>query len=396
MSAIRIFRSPRDIVWGRGSIAHLESIRGKRALIVTDPVMTKLGTAARARDYFQKGGLEVRTFDEVEPEPSIQTVMKIVTENRNFNPDVIVGMGGGSAIDASKGFRVFFEHSHLTFEEVHALNGIPKPAIPPLKETTHVAISSTSGSGSDASHVCVLTDPAIHAKCPIVNPELKPNMTIVDPDIADSMPKGVLADTGLDALTHAIESYVSGMANDFSRGISLEAICLLMKYLPPAYLENNPVAKEHIHYAATMAGLAFSNSANGICHTVATKVGGSFKLTHGRGNAIALPYSIQYNAKVVGDLFTTISRAVGYSGEDAAKATDYLIQRIRQLQKQLDMPGSYKEVGIKESAYNEKIKEFALTSRTYPTTLTNPRAATVEEFESLYQACYQGDYSLIK
>jgi alcohol dehydrogenase class IV len=239
-----------------------------------------------------------------------------------------------------------------------------------------------------------VTDPGIHAKCPIVNPELKPNMAIVDPDIADSMPKGVLADTGLDALTHAIESYVSGLANDFSRGHSLEAIRLLMKYLPPAYLENDPSAKEHIHYAATIAGLAFSNSANGICHTIATKVGGVFKLTHGRGNAIALPYSVQYNSKVVGELFIPISRAIGYSGDDRSKAADYLIQRIRQVQKQLEMPGSYKDAGIDENAYKGKVKEFVLTSRTYPTTLTNPRTPTVEELESLYQACYQGDYNL--
>jgi len=396
MSTVKIFRSPRDIVWGRGSIAHLGNIRGKRALIVTDPVMTQLGTAARAVDYFKKGGLEVRTFDEVEPEPSVQTVMKIVAENKDFQPDVIVGMGGGSTIDASKGFRVFLENPQFTFEDVHALNGPPKVSIPPFKKTIHVAISSTSGSGSDASHVAVITDHAIHAKCPIVNPELKPNVTIVDPDIADSMPKGVLADTGLDALTHALESYVAVPANDFSRGISLEAICLLMKYLPPAYEENNPEAKEHVHYAATMAGLAFSNSGNGICHTVATKVGGEFKLTHGRGNAIALPYAIRYNAKVAADLYTTVSRAVGYNGDNGPKAIDYLIQRIRQLQKQLGMPGSYKEVGIKETAYYDKIKEFAQTSRTYPTTLVNPRPATVEEFEALYKACYQGDFSLIK
>jgi len=395
MSTMRIFRSPRDIVWGRGSISYLENIPGEKGLIVTDPVMTKLGAAARARDYLQKGGLEARTFDEVEPEPSIQTIMKIVTENRSFHPDVIVGIGGGSALDASKAFRIFLEHPHLTFEDVHALNGPPKAPIPPFKKTTHVAISSTSGTGSDASHVCIVTDPAIHAKCPIVNPELKPNLAIVDPDLADSMPKEVLADTGLDALTHAIESYVSGLANDFSRGHSLEAIRLLMKYLPPAYRENDPVAKEHIHYAATIAGIAFSNSANGICHTIATKVGGAFKLTHGRGNAIALPYSIQYNSKVVGDLFTTVSRSIGYSGEDPSKAADYLLQRIWHLQKQLDMPGSYKEAGINESAYKERIKEFAQTSRTYPTTMTNPRKPTVEELEFLYQACYGGDYSLI-
>ncbi len=396
MSAPRIFRCPRDIIWGRGSIAYLENIVGKRAMIVTDQVLTKLGVTARVREYLRKGGLQVRVFDEVEPEPSIHTVMRMVTENKDFGPDVIVGLGGGSVIDASKAFRIFFEHPRLTFQDVHSLQGPPKQTIPPFEKTTHVAISSTSGTGSDASHVSIVTDPAISAKCPIVSQELKPNIAIVDPDIADSMPKEVMADAGIDALTHAIESYVSGMANDFSQGLSLQAIISLIKYLPLSFLGNDPVAKEHIHYAATMAGLAFSNSANGICHTVATKVGGSFKLTHGRGNAIALPYSIQYNAKVVGDLFATISRAVGYSGEDASKATDYLIQRIRQLQKQLDMPGSYKEVGIKESAYNEKIKEFALTSRTYPTTLANPRPATVEEFESLYQACYQGDYSLIK
>jgi alcohol dehydrogenase class IV len=305
-------------------------------------------------------------------------------------------MGGGSAIDASKGFRVFFEHPHLTFEDVHALNGPPRAPILPFKDTTHVAISSTSGSGSDASHVCILTDPAIPAKCPIVSPELKPNMAIVDPDIADSMPKEVLADTGLDALTHAIESYVSGMANDFSRGHSLESIRLLMKYLPPAYLEKDPQAKEHVHYAATLAGIAFSNSANGICHTIATKVGGVFKLTHGRGNAIALPYSIQYNRKVAGDLFSEISRAIGYSGEVPSKAADYLTQRVRQVQKQLDMPGSYQEAGLNESTYEKKIKEFSLTSGTYPTTLTNPRKPTIEELESLYRACYRGDFSLIE
>lgn len=396
MNAVRIFRSPREIIWGRGSLGHLERIQGKKALIITDPVMTQLGTAERAKTCLQKGGLAVRVFDEVEPEASIQTVMKIVAQHEDFQPDVIVGLGGGSVIDASKAFRIFFEHPHLTFEDIHALHGPPKATIPPFKKTIHVVISSTSGTGSDASHVCIITDPVLHAKCPIVNLELKPDMAIVDPDIADSMPKTVLADTGLDALTHAIESYVSGLANDFSRGLSLESIRLLMTYLPPAYLENDPTAKEHIHYAATIAGLAFSNSANGICHTIATKVGGVFKLTHGRGNAIALPYSIQYNSTVAGDLFTAVSRAIGYNGEDRAKALDYLILRIRQLQKQCDMPESYRAAGIDEGAYMEKIEEFAQSSGTYPTTLTNPRKPTVAELVALYQACYRGDYSLIK
>lgn len=395
MSTLRIFRCPRDIIWGRGSISYLENIAGKRALIVTDQVLTKLGVTARARGYLEKGGSEVKVFEEVEPEPSINTVRKMVTENKDFDPDVIVGIGGGSSIDASKAFRIFFEHPHLTFEDVHSLKGPSKVKIPPFKETIHVAISSTSGTGSDASHVCILSDPKIAAKCPIVNPELKPNMAIVDPDIADSMPQEVMADTGLDALTHAIESYVSGMANDFSRGHSLQAITLLMKYLPLAFLENDRAAKEHIHYAATIAGIAFSNSANGICHTIATKVGGAFKLTHGRGNAIALPYAIKYNSHVAGDLFTTIARAIGFEGDDQRKAVDYCIQKVCEIEKQLRVPDSYKKAGLPENLYNAKIKEFALASCGYPTTLTNPRKPTIGELESLFTACYQGDYSLL-
>jgi len=395
MSAPRIFRCPRDIIWGRGSIAYLENIVGKRAMIVTDQVLTKLGVTARVREYLRKGGLQVRVFDEVEPEPSIHTVMRMVTENKDFGPDVIVGLGGGSVIDASKAFRIFFEHPRLTFQDVHSLQGPPKQTIPPFEKTTHVAISSTSGTGSDASHVSIVTDPAISAKCPIVSQELKPNIAIVDPDIADSMPKEVMADAGIDALTHAIESYVSGMANDFSKGLSLQAIISLMKYLPLAFLGNDPVAKEHIHYAATIAGIAFSNSANGICHTIATKVGGAFKLTHGRGNAIALPYSIKYNSLVTGDLFTTMARAIGFNGDDQFLAVDYLIQTIGQIEKQLGIPDSYKKAGLPENLYYSKIKDFAHTSTTYPTTLTNPRKPTIKELESLYAACYQGDYSLI-
>ena len=242
---------------------------GREALIVTDKVMTKLGVTIRAKDSLQKGGLETKVFDDVEPEPSIATIMKMLKEHRDFNPDVIVGIGGGSCIDASKAFRIFFEHSHLTFEDVRYLESPPKLSIPPFKRTFHIAIASTSGTGSDVSQVCVLTDPRISTKCPIRSPELIPNLAIVDPDIADTMPSEVLADTGLDALTHAIESYVNIQANDFSRGLSLQAITLIMKHLPSAYAEHDPVAKEHMHYAATIAGMAFSNSANGICHTIA-------------------------------------------------------------------------------------------------------------------------------
>lgn len=390
----RVFRSPRDIVWGRGTFSHLREIPGKRVLIVTDQVMTKLGVTARAMDSFRKGGLETRVFDKVEPEPLIDTIRKMLEEHRDFKPDVIAGIGGGSSIDASKAFRIFYEHPQLTFEEIRYLESPAKVSIPPFKKTIHVAVASTSGTGSDVSYICVLTDPRISAKCPIRSSELIPDIAIVDPDIADTMPSELLADSGLDALTHAIESYVSIQANDFSRGLSLQAIVLIMKYLLPAFAQNDSVAKEHMHYAATIAGVAFSNSANGICHTIADKVGMAFKLSHGRANAIALPYAIKFNSSVAGDLFTTVARALGYHGEDSRGAVEDLIQRISEVRRQLRVPGSYKEAGISESAYDSKLEEFTVKASTFPATVLNPRRPTLEELESLFKACYRGDYSL--
>lgn len=226
MNPPRIFRCPRDVVWGRGSLAHLENIGRKRVLIVTDAVMTRLGVTSKTGEFLRKGGSETKVFDAVEPEPSITTVRRILGNYGDFAPQVILGIGGGSAIDASKGFRIFWKHPHLTFEDVRTLETPPRSSIPPFKKTLHVAIPSTSGTGSEASHACVLNDPVLSVKCPILNAELIPDMAIIDPDLADSMPPTVLADSGLDALTHAVESYVNLRANDFSRGLSLQAVPL--------------------------------------------------------------------------------------------------------------------------------------------------------------------------
>ena len=209
------------------------------------------------------------------------------------------------------------------------------------------------------------------------------------------MPPELRADTGLDALTHAIESYVSVQANDFSQGLSLQAILLILEHLPRAFAENDPPAKEHMHYAATIAGVAFSNSANGICHTVADKVGMAFKLSHGRANAIALPYVIKFNSTVVGNLFRTIAGALGYHSKDSRDAVEDLLRRISVVRSQLGVPGSYREAGISESAYHSRLKEFTMKASTFPATVLNPRKPTMEELEALFKACYEGDYSLL-
>lgn len=393
MNSWKRFRSPRDIVWGRGSFSYLESIPGKRALIVTDKIMTKLGVTDRAKAYLRKGGIESQVFDNVEPEPSIGTIRKILEENRDFTPDIIVGVGGGSSIDASKAFRIFFEHPQLRFEDIRYLGAPPKTSIPPFRKTLHVAIASTSGTGSDVSHACIITDPLIPAKCPISNQELIPEIAIVDPDLADTMPSTVVADAGLDALTHAIESYVNTLSNDFSRGYSLQAITLIMKFLPSAFAEKDAVSREHVHYGATIAGIAFSNSSNGICHTISNKVGVAFKLSHGRANAIALPYTIKFNSSIVGDLFLTIARAVGYNGKERDGGVNYLVERIDKIRRHLSVPGSYREAGIPQDAYQSKVKKFAEEAYTFRPTLSNPRRPSIEELETLFTACYEGDYT---
>ena len=394
MADIKKFITPRDTVFGRGSLAYLEKMPGKRALIITDKNMTRLGTAPKAQDYLKKAKIEVRMFDEVEPEPSITTVKKALEMYREFAPDLIVGLGGGSAIDASKCFRILFENPDLTFEEVRAFGGPPKKPIPPFKTTVHIGIPSTSGTGSEVSWGSIISDPAISAKCLIANTELIPNIAILDPDIADTMPKSVRADTGLDALTHAMEAYVSLQGNDFSRGCALQAISLLMQYLIPAYRDDDKEAKEHQHYAASIAANGFSNSGLGIDHVVAILIGNMFHFTHGRTCGILLPYVIKLNARAAGERYAELARAVGYNGSCIDEAVDYLVQKVIEVKRQLDSPGSYGEAGVSEGDYVAKIPKMIEMSFGHPAMMSNPLKCTAADIEKLCKACYYDTYDL--
>jgi alcohol dehydrogenase class IV len=391
-----VFITPREIFWGRGSISHLQHVPGKRALLVTDKSMVRLGVSAAAEGYLKKGGLEVGVFDGVEPEPSINTVMKILEQYKGFRPDVIVGLGGGSCIDASKGFRAFYEHPKLTFEGIRYFGGPPKTPVPLFKKTISIGIPSTSGAGSESSYTFVITDPTIPAKCSCPSPQNISTIAILDPDIADTMPKSLQANTGIDALTHAVSSYVSTLGNDFSRACGLQGTILLMKYLPPAYLEDDKDAKEHVHYAASLAGNAFANSSGVVVdHVVATLVGGRFHLAHGQACAIALPYMIRFNGSAGAERFAELAKAIGYKGDGQSEAVDYLVERVIEIEKQLDMPSSYRKAGVPEEAYRTELKGFVEKSPGFPMMRGNPRKCTAEELESLYKACYYGDYEII-
>ena len=395
MAEAKTFITPREIVWGRGSLSHLEKIEGERAIIITDKNMVKLGFIDQAKQYLKKAGLDVAVFDDVEPNPPITNAINAVEAHKEFDPDVVIGLGGGSPMDVSKVFRIFLEHPHLTFEGVRYFGGPPKTPVPPFKKTISIGITATSGTASEVSWAGAITDPTINVKCIVGSPFLIPTVAILDPDLADSMPKVLQADTGLDALTHALEAYTSVFGSDLTRSFAFQSTVLLMKYLVPAYVDGDKEAKEHVHYAASMAGCAFSNSGLGADHVVATQVGGKFHLTHGRACAVVLPYTIKFNGKAAGELYTHIARATGYNGNDQDDAVNHLLQGVIEIQKQLEMPGSYSEVGIPKDQYVEELQDMLEKSPSHPGTISNPRKYTVEELKLLYDASYYGDYDLI-
>jgi alcohol dehydrogenase class IV len=314
---------------------------------------------------------------------------------RDFNPDLIIGLGGGSPIDVAKGFRIFLENPDLTFEGVRYFGGPPKTPIPPFKKTLFIGIATTSGTGSEVTWAAAITDPTINVKCVVGSPNLIPNIAILDPDLVDSMPKVVQADSGLDALAHAIESYTSLGANDLSRAYAFRSSVLLLQYLTPAYVERDSEAIERVHYAASMAGCGLSNSGLGVDHVVATQVGATFHLTHGRACAVTLPQAIKFNGDAAGDLYLDLARATGYNGTDPKGGVDHLVESIIGIQKNLEMPGNYRDAGVPEDEYKAQLQTMLDNSKTHPGTVTNPRQYDLDELKLLYDASYYGDYSLI-
>lgn len=386
----QIFKTPNDIILGRGSIAYLKEIQGNRAIIISDNTMSELGIVEQICEQLRLGGKTVAVYDGVEPEPTSESILNAVKEYTSFQPDIIVGLGGGSCIDASKCFRIFYEHPELTFGDLREMGRGGISDIPKYSKTVHIAIPSTSGTGSEATKACIITDTATHTKHATFTNRVIPDVAILDPDLADTMPVKLRVDTALDALTHAIESYVSKKRNDFSMANSLKAIGLIMEYLLPAVHYNNHDAKEHLHYAACLAGIGFSNSSNGLAHTIGDKAGHPYRLTHGRACIIALPYVMKFNGYIIGEEYAKIARYLGFSGNDDIAAQNFLIEKIQKLQSETKVERCYKDAGVPKEDYYAKVPYFAEQSVIFPPTLNNPRTPTLDELKELYVECYEG------
>lgn len=385
------FTLPRDIYFGKGTLDELKHLSGKKAIIVVGGgSMKRFGFLDRVVENLKEAGIETKLFEGVEPDPSVETVMKGAEVMREFEPDWIVAMGGGSPIDAAKAMWAFYEYPDTKFEDL-----ITPFAFPTLRQKAKfLAIPSTSGTATEVTAFSVITDYQKGIKYPLADFNITPDIAIVDPDLAETMPAKLTAHTGMDALTHAIEAYVSTLNSPFTDPLALKAIEMVFTYLPDSY-NGDMKAREQMHYAQCLAGMAFSNALLGIVHSMAHKTGAAFStghIPHGCANAIYLPYVIQYNAKDATAMkrYADIARAVGLTGATDAELVDALIAKIDAYNVKLNIPKTLKEFGVDEKEFNEKLPKIAELAVGDACTGSNPRAITPAEMEKLLSCTYYG------
>ena len=407
------FKVPEKIYFEAGSIQYLEKMPDiSRAFIVTDPSMVKLGYVDKILYYLRKRKEYVHSeiFSDVESDPSFDTINRGVKLMQEFKPDVVIALGGGSPIDAAKGMWLFYEHPEadpegmkLKFMDIRKRTyKFPKLGI----KAKMVAIPTTSGTGSEVTSFAVITDKTQNKKYPLADYELTPDVAIVDPDLVMSLPKSITADTGMDVLTHAIESYVSNMASDYTDGLAEKAVELVFKNIREAYNNgSNKEAREKMHNASTIAGMAFTNAFLGINHSLAHKIGAEFHLPHGRINAILLPYVIRYNSQmptkfvsfpkyeyfIADKKYADLSRRMNFPAYTNEEGVNSLIEEIKKLNNDLNIPKSFKEAGIDEQEFLAKVDMLADRAFEDQCTTANPRLPLVSELKQILLDSYYGN-----
>lgn len=406
------FKIPEKIYFEPNSTQYLAKMPNiSRAFIVTDPGMVSLGYVDRVLYYLRKreNHVHCEIFSDVEPNPSFETVMRGANMMDSFKPDVIIALGGGSAMDAAKGMWLFYEHPDadvgamkLKFMDIRKrVYKFPELG----RKAKLVAIPTTSGTGSEVTSFAVITDKESDIKYPLADYELTPDVAIIDPEFVMSLPKAITADTGLDVLTHAIEAYVSVLASDYTDALAIAAIKIIFKYLPRAFADGSDAeAREKMHNASCMAGMAFSNAFLGINHSLAHKVGAEFPISHGRANAVLLPYVIAYNAKKP-DKFTIwpknevfaadrryaeIAEAIGRAGKTVEEGVENLIGAVRELMETLEMPQSFKACGVDKKEFESRIPTLADRAYEDQCTGANPKQPKVSDLERLLKIAFDG------
>ncbi len=378
------FRVPKDIVFGENALEYLSTLEGKKATLVTGgSSMKRFGFLDEAQKQLEKAGMVVSIVDGVEPNPSIETVIRGGKEMAEFEPDWIIAIGGGSALDAAKIMWVYYEYPDTKFEDLVQMK------FPKLRtKANFVAIPSTSGTASEITAFSVITDPENHIKYPLVSYEMTPDIALLDANIPAKMPPHITANTGMDVMAHAVEAWVSSQATSYTDPLAYEAIRLVFEQLPTAFEQGDNIkAREDMHNASALAGMAFTNASLGLVHSLAHKIGGEFGITHGLANAILMPYIVDYNRK----------------GTDKVEKLDDLLRidnltdALQALNKKVDIPLTLQEVtevDITEEKFLAVLDRMSKNAFEDPCTLTNPRQSSWEDVRKIYECAFYGKSAL--
>lgn len=395
------FTNPRDIYHGKGALEALKTFEGKRAVIcVGGGSMKRFGFLDRAEKYLEEAGMEVKLFEGIEPDPSVETVMKGAAFMSEFQPDWIVAIGGGSPIDAAKAMWIKYEYPETTFEDMCKVFSLPKLRT----KAKFCAVSSTSGTATEVTAFSIITDYNKGIKYPIADFEITPDVAIVDPELAETMPQKLVAHTGMDALTHSIEAYVSTAHSDFTDANAIHAIEMIQRDLVDSY-NGDMTARDNMHTAQCLAGIAFSSGLLGIVHSMAHKTGAAFAdygahIIHGAANAMYLPKVIAFNAKdeTAKKRYGVIADYMGLGGDSDDEKTANLIAYLRGMNDKLNIPHGIKFYGadsypaaqgfVPEDVFLERLPEIAANALKDACTGSNPRQPSQEEMEKLLKSCY--------
>lgn len=395
------FTNPRDIYHGKGALEALKTLEGKRAIIcVGGGSMKRFGFLDRAQKYLEEAGMKVALFEGIESDPSVETVMKGAAVMQEFAPDWIVAIGGGSPIDAAKAMWIKYEYPETTFQDMCKVFGLPKLRT----KAKFCAVSSTSGTATEVTAFSIITDYQKGIKYPIADFQITPDVAIVDPDLAETMPKKLVAHTGMDALTHAVEAYVSTVHSDFTDAPAIRAIEMIQRDLVNSY-NGDMTARDNMHSAQCLAGIAFSSGLLGIVHSMAHKTGAVFAdqgahIIHGAANAMYLPKVIAYNAKnpEAKKRYGVIADYMHLAGKNDDEKVASLIAYIRAFNDKLNIPHCIKNYGadsypaeqgfVSEKVFLERLPEIAKNAILDACTGSNPRQPNQEEMEKLLKCCY--------
>lgn len=380
------FTSPRTIVIGEDALEYLKTIEGKKALIVTDKVLRSLGFVDKVENYLREAGLDTNVYDEVEPEPVTENVFKGTEVARQYNPDWFIGLGGGSCIDTAKAIWVLYERPDVRIDEISPLTKLEL-----RRKARLIAIPTTSGSGSEASWAIVITDVKEKRKMELASREVVADIVILDPSLPSTMSPRLVADTGVDALVNAMEGYISTWRNYLSDTLALSAIKTIFKYLPRAYRDRSDrEAVEKMHYAAMLAGLAFSNSQICIGHAMGHALGALFKIPHGRTIASVLITTIEYNLSEALDRYAEIAEEIGVREESKEKTVEKFIQLLRNFLIELDEPVTIRDLGLSWQKIQESLDDLVERAIMSTGTIANPRAPTAEDYRKLFIYAFEG------